>query len=194
MLERILSGTAIFAMLISAAIAGPVEDGVDAYARGDFAAALEIWKPLAEEGNAVAQTNIASMYANGEGVSLDNGEAAKWYRRAAEQGNAMAQYNLGYLYRSGESVPQDNNEAVKWYRLAAEQGNALAQSDLGIMYFRGDGVEKDFIFAHLWLNLAAAQGETQMADFVDIITRQMTADQINDAWQLARDWKLKQEP
>ena len=32
--------------------AGPVEDGLAAAERGDYAAALKFWQPLAEQGNA----------------------------------------------------------------------------------------------------------------------------------------------
>jgi TPR repeat protein len=34
------------------------------------------------------------MYANGQGVPQDYGEAIRWYRKAAEQGFADAQFNL----------------------------------------------------------------------------------------------------
>ncbi len=66
--------------------AGFVE-GVAAYNRGDFAAALQEWRPLAEQGHAPAQFNLRIMYNKGEGVAKDDVEAVKWYRRAAEQEN-----------------------------------------------------------------------------------------------------------
>ncbi len=66
------------------------EAGHDAFYRGDYAAALKEWKPLAEGGHPEAQLNLASMYAQGIGVSQDYTEAVKWYRRAAEQGLAEA--------------------------------------------------------------------------------------------------------
>jgi TPR repeat protein len=43
------------------------QKGVDAWDRGDFATALREWKPLAEQGDAVAQFNLGLMYANGDG-------------------------------------------------------------------------------------------------------------------------------
>jgi tetratricopeptide (TPR) repeat protein len=70
------------------------------------------------------------MYGNGEGVTLDDAEALKWYRKAAEQGHVSAQYNLGVMYGKGEGVTQDYAEALKWYRKAAEQGHAKAQNNL----------------------------------------------------------------
>jgi TPR repeat protein len=44
------------------AVAGPYEDGVAAYEKGDYATALRVWRPLAEQGNAMAQYNLGVMY------------------------------------------------------------------------------------------------------------------------------------
>ena len=74
-----------------AAIAGDLEDGFAAVQKGDFATALRLWKPLAEQGNASAQTNLGVMYDNGQGVAQDYKTAVKWYTLAAEQGDAKAQ-------------------------------------------------------------------------------------------------------
>jgi len=109
------------------ASADELSDGVDAYRRGDYAEAIRLWRPLAEQGNASAQNNLGVMYDNGRGVPQDDAETVKWYRLAAKQGIARAQSNLGVMYDNGRGVPQDYAEAVKWYRLAAEQGNAKAQ-------------------------------------------------------------------
>ena len=54
--------------------------------------------PRRRTGNAVAQFNLGLIYHNGEGISQDQAEAVKWYRRAAEQGDAQAQCNLGLMY------------------------------------------------------------------------------------------------
>ena len=83
------------------------QDGLAAYERGDYATALREFRPLAEQGYAGAQHNLALMYYSGHGVPQDYGEARRWYRRAAEQGDANAQFNLGFMYYSGHGVPQD---------------------------------------------------------------------------------------
>ena len=57
------------AALAGTAIAGPFEDGVVAYNRGDYATALRLWRPLAEQGDTKAQFNLGLMYKNGEGVT-----------------------------------------------------------------------------------------------------------------------------
>jgi TPR repeat protein len=139
--------------------AGPLEDGLAAYQRGDYATALEIWIPFAGQGDAGAQHNLGYMYANGEGAPQDYAEAAKWYRKAAEQGVATAQWRLGSIYRGAPpGVPRDYGEAVKWFRMAAEQGHASAQVALGVGYHEGQGVPQDDAEASKWYRRAAEQG------------------------------------
>ncbi len=63
-----------------------VDEGVAAYERGDYATALRESRPLAEQGNAIAQNNLGLMYDQGRGVPQDDARAVKWYSKAAEQG------------------------------------------------------------------------------------------------------------
>jgi TPR repeat protein len=143
------------------AVADDFSDGVEAYNRGDYAEALKLLLPPAEQGYADAQFNLGIMYSNGEGVPEDDAEAVKWYRKAAEQDHARAQNNLGYMYSNGRGVPQDYAEAVKWYRKAAEQDHARAQNNLGVMYSNGRGVPEDDAEAAKWRCRAAEQGDEQ---------------------------------
>jgi hypothetical protein len=75
----------------------------DAYDRRDYATALRLLRPLAEDGNAAAQLDLGIMYSDGLGVPKNPVEGVKWYRFAASQGN----------------VPQNYAEAVRWYRLVS---------------------------------------------------------------------------
>ncbi|MEE8516796.1 MAG: tetratricopeptide repeat protein, partial [Alphaproteobacteria bacterium] len=156
-----------FALMLALAAAMPARadsasdlgDGAAAYTRGDFANALKKFKPLAEEGHAIAQFVLGAMYANGRGVPRDPAEAVKWYRKAAEQGHADAQYNLSLMYRSGEGVTKDDTQAANWTRKAAEQGPAKAQYNLGVMYAKGLGVKQDYKLSVKWARKAAEQGD-----------------------------------
>ncbi|WP_143541459.1 tetratricopeptide repeat protein, partial [Rodentibacter genomosp. 1] len=118
--------------------------GVKAVKKGDYQTAFSLWKPLAEQGNAIAQFNLGSMYKKGRGVKQDYAEAVKWFTKAAEQGDAIAQFNLGLMYKKGRGVKQDYAEAVKWYTKSAEQGDASTQYNLGLMYYNGQGVKQDY--------------------------------------------------
>ena len=66
------------------------EAGRAAYNRGDCAAALRAWKPLAEQGDAQAQFNLEVMYYHGEGVPQDDVQAYAWLNIAAAQGDKKA--------------------------------------------------------------------------------------------------------
>jgi len=128
MLKIISAVTGLF-MLALPALAD-FQAGKDAYDRGDFAAALEEWRPLADEGDIFAQEKLGDIYANDHGVPQDYALAMKWYRLAADQGDPFAQVDLGSMYLDGLGVAQDLDEARKWYRLAADQGDAYALEKL----------------------------------------------------------------
>ena len=119
------------------------DKGQAAYERGDIAAALEEWLPLAEAGNARAQAAIGSLYIQGQGVAVDYAEALRWTRRAAEQGDVTGQFNMGTIYAGGLGVERDYATAAEWFWRAAEQDDAASRFNLGVLYARGLGVPKD---------------------------------------------------
>ena len=57
--------------MAGSAVAGRLEDAAAAYQRGDYATAMLIVKPLADQGDAVAQYRVGVMYFHGEGASQD---------------------------------------------------------------------------------------------------------------------------
>jgi TPR repeat protein len=113
--------------------AGPYDDGLAALNRGDFATALRLWRPLAEQGDARAQNAIGRRYDEGQGVPQDYVEAVRWYRMAAEQDDAYGENNLGVMYYQGHGVPQDYVQAMKWCRKALAQGNDLARWNIDLL-------------------------------------------------------------
>ena len=117
--------------------------GQAAYERGDIAAALEAWRPLAEAGDARAQAALGSLYIHGQGVAVDHAEALRWTRRAAKQGDVTGQFNMGTVYAGGLGVERDYATAAEWFARAAEQDDAASRFNLGVLYARGLGVEKD---------------------------------------------------
>ena len=170
-----------------ASLSADFQKGLTAAHSGDYATALREWEPLAEQGDARAQSNLGQMYQQGRGAPQADKTAVKWFRLAAEQGNAVAQSNLGLMYEKGRGVPEDDKEAVKWYNLAAEQGDAGAQYNLGLMYKRGQGVLQDNAYAHMWWNIAASSGDKIASRSRDIITKRMTPADISTAQDLFRE-------
>jgi len=184
---RHIAAFAIWAVLATPVVAQDFDAGRDAYEAGDYATALENWRPLAEQGDANAQGVLGFMYAKGQGVLQDYAEAVRWFRLAAEQGdNTPAQGALGFMYANGRGVPQDYAEAVRWYRMAAEQGDAFAQGVLGFMYSNGQGVLQDIVLAHMWFNIASANGYEKATQNRALVVEQMTREQIADAQDRAR--------
>ena len=99
------------------------DDGLAAYERGDYAAALNEFRPLAEQGDANAQAMLGGMYGSGRGVPRNYLESVKWGKLAAEQGNADAQFNLAVFYAFGLGpLAIDAVEAYKWAIIAANNG------------------------------------------------------------------------
>jgi TPR repeat protein len=74
--------------------AGPWEDGMVAYNRGDYLPAVKLFRPLAQAGNAKAQNVLGVMYRKGEGVARSSGKAFMWFSLAARKGDPGAQANL----------------------------------------------------------------------------------------------------
>ena len=66
------------------------ERGEDAYQRKDYATALAIWLPLAEQRHSLAQYNIAYMYKKGLGTAANDAAACTWFSQAAAQNDLAA--------------------------------------------------------------------------------------------------------
>jgi TPR repeat protein len=167
-----------------------------AYQNNDYPAALRLVRPLAEAGDARAQSLLALMYYRGRGLPQDDRAAAEWFRRAAEAGDTAAQFYLGGMYSEGRGVPQVYVEAARFYRMAAERGDGQAQYNLGLAYARGEGVEQDLVRAHLYFNLAAARlndsrGRTAAAKNRDHLAAEINSEQLEQAQKLAREWRPK---
>src|SRR5258708_5317015 len=130
-LKRAIAAIVLVSAFATPVAAGTFEDAVDAHARGDYAKALRLIRPLANDGDASAQFNLGLTYMAGQGVQQDDAAAVLWFRKAAEQGNALAQSNLGTLYLYGRGVAQDDTEATMWFRKAADQSDAIAEINVG---------------------------------------------------------------
>jgi uncharacterized protein len=81
----------------------------------------------------MSQYNLGVAYEKGLGVSKDNNEAAKFYRKAAEQGIAKAQLNLAIQYVSGTGVIRDYVQAYMWFNLAAKGGEINGKKGIDIV-------------------------------------------------------------
>jgi TPR repeat protein len=140
-----------FAVLPVSSLAGPLEDGTQAFNKNDYVRALLLLEPLANEGNARAQAMVGEMLLRGCcGAKLDPQAGLDWLRKAAAQDDTEAQSLLGKAYLDGDGTKANFAEALKWLLKAAEKGDASAQEALGDMYQKGLGVKKNIDEAKKW--------------------------------------------
>ena len=104
------------------------QDGLDAAKLKDYDTALNIWMPLATQGDIDAQSALAQMYFFGNGFKQNYKQAVKWLTKAAEQGDANSQYNLGIMYRDGLGVSENRTKYFYWLQKAVEQGSSQAKN------------------------------------------------------------------
>lgn len=110
MRKSALIGLIVALLLGSAqALAGPWEDGMAAYNRGDYVPAIRLFRPLAEAGNPKAQTQIGTMYRKGEGMPSSPTRAFMWFSAAAKRGDAKAKAELRAV--SGTMSPLEISQA-----------------------------------------------------------------------------------
>ena len=149
----------LFSGIYSASVSGDqLAAGKSAYTRGDYSLAFRAFTPLANEGNAEAQTFIGSLYENGLGVIKDEKNALDWYEKAGKAGNAKGQHNAGIFYYTGRGVAVNYPAAYEWFLKATNNDYAPSQYMIGLMYHQGHGVAINFERARTWFLKAAKQG------------------------------------
>ncbi len=115
------------------ATADDFSDAVAAYADANYEKAYQLWRPLAESGDAGAMFDLGVLYWEGQGIPRNRPLAIQWWQRAAQQDVAAAQYNLSLAHYLGEEVAQDAHKALSLARLAAQQEHDYAKRILPIL-------------------------------------------------------------
>ena len=131
-----------------------VTAGIESWQRKDYQAAVAIWRPLAEAGDADAAFNLGQAYRLGRGVPINLSAAQTWLQRAADKNHVEAQGTLGLLLFDSGNRPG----GLRWLKTAAEKGDARALLVYGTALFNGDGVQQDPVLAYAYVSRAAAQG------------------------------------
>lgn len=122
------------------------------------AAPLDRLTQAANSGNAKAQLLIGLKYLDGDGIAVNETEAAKWLSKAADAGEPVAQLRLAGLYDRGRGVPADAAKAAHLYQASANQGNRKAMYNLAVAYTGGAGVPKNYTEASRWFLKSANLG------------------------------------
>jgi TPR repeat protein len=100
--QGVIGGLVLAALVgaAPAALAGPWEDGMAAYNRGDYVPAIQVFRAMAKQGNAEAQSVLGVMYRRGQGVKRSSAHAFLWLTRAAAGGNRRAKTELRDMSRN----------------------------------------------------------------------------------------------
>lgn len=161
-----LLGLVVFAVVPAGA--QNIDKGREAAFRDDYATALAELRPLAEQGIADAQYDLANLYRDGRGVPRDNEQAAVWYQRAAAGGSWSAAFDLGMLY---------------WGQILATEAKEGKPSE---------APHDALIRVHMWLGIAAATENVGCveigAPLRDAAAQSMTVEQIARSQQLTGAW------
>ena len=96
--------------------------------------AAKWYRVAAEQGQAIAQYNLAQRLLWGNGLPKDERAAAEWLGRAAMQGHTEAICELGTLYRFGRGIEQSFVKAAELHVIAALAGDATAFGNLSDYY------------------------------------------------------------
>ena len=100
--------------------------GLAAFNQSAYTDARAAWVPLAEAGDARAQSALGFMYYSGRGVPRDSARAAEFFQRAAEQGEPTAQFFLSMMVFKSDGVPKNAPLAIMWAELAVAGGQPEA--------------------------------------------------------------------
>jgi len=119
-----------------AAVEGPAKEAMDAFAAGRHAKALELARPLAEQGNADALYLMGFAYESGKSIPMDRDKAVEYYRKAAAKKHKDAIYRLSFILLASDKEAE-RNEARLALETAAKDDPAVASRILGEAYVRG---------------------------------------------------------
>lgn len=115
-----------------------MEKANEAYVRGDFAAAIQIWEFHTKGGPYIADaaSKLALAYVLGEGVEASQVEAFKYSLIAAKAGHSKSQLDVAKRLRIGLGTEKDLPQAKVWnYHLLTETGGDRdAQAHMGLVH------------------------------------------------------------
>src|SRR3954462_10514778 len=114
---RYLAASILIMSVATPVSAQSVKAGIEAWQKADYSAAVAIWRPLAEKGDADAAFNLGQAYRLGRGVPLNLAAAQSWLERAANNGHVDAQTTLGLLlFQNGNHIG-----GVRWLKAASDK-------------------------------------------------------------------------
>jgi TPR repeat protein len=96
--------------------------GLAALQAGNYAEAYCLWRPQADRHYAPAELQLGWLFANGQGVALNEVRALHWWLQAARHGNPDGQFAVARAYLDGTGVEASPTKAVPWLKRALAGG------------------------------------------------------------------------
>lgn len=124
----------------------------------------------AQNGDSLAQLELADVYVHGYGVDQDEAEAERWAIKSAENGNVNAMYWLGDGYATYAGLVEDTDitdaeehykKAFVWFSKGADLNHTDSMVGLATLYRNGEGVKNDTGKALNLFNKAASLGSKE---------------------------------
>ena len=113
-LKQVIAAIILVLRFATPVAAGPLEDADAAIKRRDYATAVRLIRPLAEQGDTNAQYKLGVFYDNGLGVPQDKIRAYMWLNLSAAQGREGAAAFRDLIAR--RMTPAQKEEAQKLTR------------------------------------------------------------------------------
>lgn len=96
---------------------------------------MEAVKQAAEQGDMLAQSQLASSYYLGQQPSGGRTEAASLFRKSATQGDLDSMVMLGVMSDLGSGMTQSLSIGTSWYQKAADLGHGPSK---GVLSYYND--------------------------------------------------------
>ena len=143
---------AAFAFVLACATAhADVKDGIAAYRRYDYAAALSEFQEAGRHDDMHALNYLGIMYAEGLGTPRDYETAAEYFYKASVLGYPEAMANMGRMHELGLGVKRDYQTAISEYRAAAKAGFKPAIMRMVEIFEKGElGLAPNAALADEW--------------------------------------------
>ncbi len=121
---------------IPAEVQGPAKEAMEAFQAGRHAKAVELAKPLAEQGNPEALYLLGFAHESGQGAEASKEKALEYYRKSADGKYKDAVYRLSFILLASEKE-EERDQARQALENAAKEDPAVAARILGEAYLRG---------------------------------------------------------
>jgi TPR repeat protein len=115
---------------------GPAKPALDAFRAGRHAKAVELAKPLAEEGNADALYMMGYAHETGQGAEASREKALEFYRKAAAAKHLDASYRMSFILLASDDE-KEREQARESLESAARSDVSVAGRILGEAYLLG---------------------------------------------------------